>query len=166
MDLRPLPGEWSARVRARPHLSQYLVLQVPSARHIGPAHADSRDRAGAATVRLRPHLDHAAARRLVGQQEADSPPLSPRGPTGAHASAAQEAAQSPPRRGAAGEGPRSSVEHGLCPRPARHGRAFRVLTVIDQWSRESVLMEANVALTGQSVVDATQSTSSSSVNTR
>ena len=34
------------------------------------------------------------------------------------------------------------------------GRTFRVLTVIDQWSRESVLMEANVALTGQSVVDA------------
>ena len=32
------------------------------------------------------------------------------------------------------------------------GRAFRVLTVIDQWSRESVLLEANVALTGQSVV--------------
>jgi hypothetical protein len=28
------------------------------------------------------------------------------------------------------------------------GRAFRVLTVIDQWSRESVLLEANVALTG------------------
>jgi putative transposase len=36
------------------------------------------------------------------------------------------------------------------------GRAFRVLTVIDQWSRESVLMEANVALTGQSVVDAVE----------
>jgi len=34
------------------------------------------------------------------------------------------------------------------------GRAFRVLTVIDQWSRESVLLEANVALTGQSVVEA------------
>ena len=34
------------------------------------------------------------------------------------------------------------------------GRSFRVLTVIDQWSRESVLMEANTALTGQSVVDA------------
>ena len=34
------------------------------------------------------------------------------------------------------------------------GRSFRVLTVIDQWSRESVLMEANVALTGQSVVNA------------
>jgi putative transposase len=34
------------------------------------------------------------------------------------------------------------------------GRAFRVLTVIDQWSRESVLLEANLALTGQSVVDA------------
>jgi transposase InsO family protein len=34
------------------------------------------------------------------------------------------------------------------------GRAFRVLTVIDQWSRESVCLEANVSLTGQSVVDA------------
>lgn len=34
------------------------------------------------------------------------------------------------------------------------GQTFRVLTVIDQWSRESVLMEANVALTGRSVVEA------------
>src|SRR4051794_27126371 len=30
------------------------------------------------------------------------------------------------------------------------GRAFRVLTVIDQWSRESLLLEANAAVTGQS----------------
>ena len=34
------------------------------------------------------------------------------------------------------------------------GRTFRVLTVIDQWSRESVLLEADVSLTGRSVVDA------------
>lgn len=34
------------------------------------------------------------------------------------------------------------------------GRKFRVLAVIDQWSRESVLVEANFALTGQSVVEA------------
>src|SRR5579862_7020878 len=39
------------------------------------------------------------------------------------------------------------------------GRAFRVLTVIDQWSRESVLLEANAALTGQSVVDALEAVS-------
>jgi len=39
------------------------------------------------------------------------------------------------------------------------GRAFRVLTVIDQWSRESVLLEANVALTDQSVVDALEAVS-------
>lgn len=30
----------------------------------------------------------------------------------------------------------------------------RVLTAMDQWSRESVCLEANVSLTGQSVVDA------------
>ena len=39
------------------------------------------------------------------------------------------------------------------------GQAFRVLTVIDQRSRESVLMEANVALTGQSVVNALEALS-------
>ena len=34
------------------------------------------------------------------------------------------------------------------------GRAFRVRTVIDQGSRETVLMEVNAALTGQSIADA------------
>ncbi|MEQ1759500.1 MAG: hypothetical protein ABL986_14360 [Vicinamibacterales bacterium] len=34
-----------------------------------------------------------------------------------------------------------------------------MLTVIDQWSRESVLIEANVALTGQCVVDALEALS-------
>jgi putative transposase len=33
------------------------------------------------------------------------------------------------------------------------GRRFRVLTVIDQWSRESVSVEPGFALTGQSVVE-------------
>lgn len=33
------------------------------------------------------------------------------------------------------------------------GRAFRVLTVIDNWSRESVLLEAGFRLTGQSVAE-------------
>jgi putative transposase len=39
------------------------------------------------------------------------------------------------------------------------GRTFRVLTVIDQWSHESVLLEANVSLTGRSVVDALEAVS-------
>jgi len=34
------------------------------------------------------------------------------------------------------------------------GRKFRVFTVIDKWSRESVLLETSFSLTGQSVVDA------------
>jgi putative transposase len=37
-----------------------------------------------------------------------------------------------------------------------NGRQFRVLTVIDKWSRESVLLEVDFSLTGQSVVDAMQ----------
>jgi len=37
-----------------------------------------------------------------------------------------------------------------------NGRKFRVLTVIDKWSRESVLLEVGFSLTGQSVVDAMQ----------
>ena len=39
------------------------------------------------------------------------------------------------------------------------GRTFRVLTVIDQWSRESVLLEARVAQTGRSVVEALEAVS-------
>jgi transposase InsO family protein len=35
-----------------------------------------------------------------------------------------------------------------------NGLAFRVLTVIDNWSRESVLLEVGFRLTGQSVIDA------------
>jgi putative transposase len=34
------------------------------------------------------------------------------------------------------------------------GRAFRVLTVVDKWSRESILLEADFSLTGQRVIDA------------
>lgn len=34
------------------------------------------------------------------------------------------------------------------------GRKFRVLTVVDKWSRESVLLEVDFALTGASVVRA------------
>jgi putative transposase len=56
----PLPGELSARLCARPHLSEYLVLQITRARCDGPADAAPRDRAGATAVRLRAHLDHAA----------------------------------------------------------------------------------------------------------
>lgn len=41
------------------------------------------------------------------------------------------------------------------------GRKFRVLTVIDKWSRESVLLETDFSLTGQSVVLALQRVSSS-----
>jgi putative transposase len=37
-----------------------------------------------------------------------------------------------------------------------NGRKFRVLTVIDKWSRESVLLEVDFSLTGQSVVKAMQ----------
>jgi putative transposase len=34
------------------------------------------------------------------------------------------------------------------------GRAFRVLTVVDKWSRESILLEADFSLSGQRVIDA------------
>ncbi|MGH8436727.1 MAG: IS3 family transposase, partial [Pseudomonas sp.] len=40
-----------------------------------------------------------------------------------------------------------------------NGRKFRVLTVIDKWSRESVLLETSFSLTGQRVVDALQALS-------
>ena len=64
---------------------------------------------------------------------------------------------------------RLSLHRGPAPRPVAanerwsmdflhdqlaSGRAFRVLAVVDNWSRESVLLEAGFRLIGQSVVDA------------
>lgn len=64
---------------------------------------------------------------------------------------------------------RMSLHRGPVPRPTAvnthwsmdfvhdqlvDGRKFRVLTVIDQWSRESVLVEAGSSLTGESVAKA------------
>ena len=64
---------------------------------------------------------------------------------------------------------RLSLHRGPAPRPSAlgerwsmdfvhdqllDGRAFRVLTVIDNWSRESVLVEAGFRLTGESVAKA------------
>jgi putative transposase len=63
---RPLPGELSTRVCARSDLSQYLVLHIAGTRRLGTPHAHPRDRAGAATIWLRAHLDHAPTRRLAG----------------------------------------------------------------------------------------------------
>ena len=62
----PLSGELSARVCARPHLSEYLVLQIAGTRCLAAPHADQRDCASAAEIRLCAHLDHAATRRLAG----------------------------------------------------------------------------------------------------
>lgn len=45
-------------------------------------------------------------------------------------------------------------------------RAFRVLTVIDKWSRESVLLETSFSLTEQSVVDALRQLSLSQALTK
>lgn len=64
---------------------------------------------------------------------------------------------------------RLSLHRGPAPSPTRlgerwsmdfvhdqlvNGRAFRVLTVVDNWSRESVLLEADFRLTGEHVVAA------------
>lgn len=55
-----------------------------------------------------------------------------------------------------------ALEHGPTGIPFGHfvhdqlanGLAFRVLTVIDNWSRESILLEVGFRLTAQSVIDA------------
>ncbi|MCK4414428.1 MAG: IS3 family transposase [Candidatus Eisenbacteria sp.] len=64
---------------------------------------------------------------------------------------------------------RQSLHRGPVPRPVGRdehwsmdfvhdqlisGRRFRILTVLDQWSRESVLMEVGVSLPGRSVAEA------------
>ncbi len=154
MDSRPLPGEQPARLCPRRYLSEHVVLPVAGARCVGPADAHPRHRAGVPAVRLCPHLGPAPARRLAGQPETGPPPLPLGRPPGAPADASEKARE--PARGVV---PPASGRHQRWSMDVVHdqlasGRAFRVLTVIDQWSRESVRLEANVSLTGRSVVDA------------
>ena len=154
MGARPLPGELSTRMRPRGHLSEYLVLPSAGTRRLGPPDADPRDRAGTATVRLRAPLDYVAPGRLR-----DSKKRVPR----------LYRLEGLQVRMRARRQKRLSLHRGVVPPASGRdqawsldfvhdqlatGRAFRVLTVIDQWSRENVLMEAKVALTGQSVVAA------------
>ena len=155
MDSRPLPGELSARVCAGAHLSEHLVL--PDRRRAmrrpcacGSARSRRRDR-GSATCASGSCCGVKAGRTTRS------------GSTGCTASRACRCGMRARRK------KRLSLHRGVVPPASGRnqdwsmdfvhdqlvtGRAFRVLTVIDQWSRESVLLEANVALTGQSVVDA------------
>ena len=53
-----------------------------------------------------------------------------------------------------GAWPHSRARVGMTKAIAVDGRAFRVLTVVDNWSRESVLLETDFRLTGESVAKA------------
>ena len=154
MGARPLPGELSARVCARPHLSEYLVLHVASAGCVGASDAYPGDRPGAAAVRLAPHWimlrregwpDNKKRIHRLYRREG----LQVRMRARRKKRLSRHRGSVPPPNGRDQAWSMDFVHDQLIT-----GRAFRVLTVIDQWSCESVLMEANVALTGQSVVEA------------
>jgi len=114
VDSRSVPGELPAGLCAGRYLPQYVVLPLEGPGCIGAAHAHPRDRAGPAAIWLRAHMDHAAPRRLAGQQEAGPPALPSGGVAGAVAPATEETAEPAPRRGATGQRAQSVLEHGFC----------------------------------------------------
>ena len=108
----------------------------------------------APAVRGQSHLRAPPLRRVGGQSEAGAPTVSAGRAAGPHA---RETAQahgiaSRPRAGA--DRSRAALEHGFVHDALIDGRAFRVLSFVDQWSRESPLLEVRFFLTGQHVVGA------------
>ena len=159
MGAGPLPGELPTCVCVGSDLSEYLVLHIAGPGRLGAPHADPRDRAG------RPRFGY--VRIWIMLRREGWPDNKKR----IHRLYRLEGLQVRMR---ARRKKRLSLRRGVVPPASGRdqawsmdfvhdqlvtGRVFRVLTVIDQWSRESVLMEANVALTGQSVVDALETLS-------
>ena len=73
----------------------------------------------------------------------------PRGPATADVRAAPETPRAAPRSCAHIDWTNGTVEYGFCARCA--GRPVRILTVVDQWSRHSPLLEVAARQSGQTV---------------
>jgi putative transposase len=97
---------------------------------------------------------------MVGEQEARTPPVSPGRAAGAHARATAQAHV---------PAPRVCLHRGPVPTPTASrqrwsmdfvhdqlfdGRPFRILTVVDQFSRESPLLEPALSISGRDVAHA------------
>ena len=126
-----------------------LVRQEPGARSKRPAATNSRDRHESTTLRLSARDVMLQAGRLGHQQEARVPAVPPRRPAAAHEDQAAQAHQPAARPCGAGQGANQHWSMDFVHDQMLDGRKFRILTVIDQWSRESVSLEPGFSLTGQ-----------------
>ena len=146
------PGHLRRQLRAGVSLGAVqprgVVSPSRARRSDGAAAPHPRDRAGAPTVRLPAHLGAAAPGRLADQSEARAPAVSARGLAGAHARAATQAHGVASRAGAVPGGPTERWSMDFVHDALADGRPFRVLTVVDQWSRQSPILEVASSMSG------------------
>ena len=112
--------------------------------------ASSSARAGREPCALRlPAADGATrARGLAGEREADLPAV-PRGGTDRATQKRRERAQRATGSRLDGSASQPKVEHGFRRAELPDGRWIRVLSVVDQYTRECLTLEADNALSGE-----------------
>ncbi len=127
-------GQLRAGLSAGPVQPGGLVSAKSGARAGRAAAADSRARPRPTPLRLSPDLGAAAPGRLADQSQARAPALSAgRGPAPVPA------------------GPRERWSMDFVHDALADGRPFRVLTVVDQWSRQSPVLEVASSMSGMTV---------------
>ena len=121
----------------------------------GAAAADSRARARAAAIRVSAHLGAAAPGGMAGEHEARASAVSPGRPAIA-ACACGGASTSPCIAGRRRSPPAPTERWSMdfVHDALADGRPFRVLTVVDQWSRQSPILEVAPSMSGATVGDA------------
>ena len=117
------------------------------------AQALARDRGHVCALRLSSSDGAAEARRLEDRRQAGLPPLRRRKPEGAQCGAEEDRAAP---AGSAGTGlrPNQCWSADFVSDKLTDGRTIRILTVIDQFTRECVWLEADRSMNGPKVVAA------------
>ena len=128
-------GQLCAGLSAGAVQSSGVVSPQSGAGPVGAAAADSGVRPRAAAVWPSAHLGAAAPRGLGGESQAGAAAVSARRVAAPHARPAAQAHRPAPGPGAGPAGPTERWSMDFVHDALADGRPFRVLTVVDQWSR-------------------------------
>ena len=152
MARRRLPYQQVAGLQAHPTGSLHVLLAEQGEGSEALAHAAARARRGAQAIRIPATARAAPPGGLEGEREAGLPPLQARRAERADQEA-EEARQPPARRAEPTHQAGRALEHGFRAGQPDRRRRFRVLTVVDVFTRECLAVHADSSLSGHKVGD-------------
>jgi putative transposase len=153
LDRGSLSRECTSGQQARAVLARSLVPPEPGERSDRFTQSHSGDCGGAPSVRLSAHSRHAASRGMASEPQTRPTPVPP-GRAAVRLRVRRRkhmclVRATPPKAGGPGERLSMDFVHDQL----FDGRRIRVLTVVDQWSREAAIVEARFGFTGNAVAE-------------